>query len=257
MSLKAILFYQGESNLGDWYWWTCALPGIFEEWRRLAQIQELPVMMAELTPLFNGRPFGERFRLVQRHKSETIRDLYLIQSLDLGDHESPFGQLHSRNKKPLAHRFMLKALDKIYGLPVQSSGPQLQKIVVLEESAKHYLIELIFSVETKEDHLHFQDSLCPKDWMTEDSLEEEFCSSFEAEFEGVTQLMQLDVPELGLNIGTLLLTVLRSGPAPLVRINYAYSPWPLAILYSENGLPAPGFSVERADFDLARSSYKI
>jgi hypothetical protein len=257
MSLKAILFYQGESNFADYYWWTCALPGVFEEWRKLAQFPELPIMMAELTPLFNGRPYGERFRLVQKQKSETIPNLYLIQALDLGDHDSPTGQLHPQKKKPLAHRFMLKALHKIYDLPIQSSGPQLERIVILEESSEHYLVELTFLVETLEDRLHFEKAVCPKDWMTDTTPEEEFCSSFEVEFEGVKQLMQLGTPELGPDVGTVLLTIPRSGPEPLERINYAYSPWPLAILYSENGLPATAFSVKRADFHEARSSYYL
>ena len=85
--------------------------------------RELPFLFVQLPNYSNGsRPEGEEWPLLRESQwivSERVAHTAMSCILDCGEYDD----IHPKDKKPVGERLALLALDHVYGVDVESSGP--------------------------------------------------------------------------------------------------------------------------------------
>jgi sialate O-acetylesterase len=122
-SLKGIVWYQGESNVGKPQAYEQLLPALAKDWRTKFKQPELPFLYVQL-PGFQDRNFlpSESNMAVLREgqlKSLRIPQSGMAVTLDLGE----WNDIHPLMKKPIGERLALAARKIAYGENIVSSGP--------------------------------------------------------------------------------------------------------------------------------------
>ena len=112
-ALRGVAWYQGESNGGDTAYAT-KLGGMIDEWRRDWGLASLPFGIIQLA----ARSGWNAARNAQLVVSQTRSDCFLVVIKDL-----PGGSLHPPEKKPVGIRTAIGARGKVYGEPIEYSGP--------------------------------------------------------------------------------------------------------------------------------------
>jgi sialate O-acetylesterase len=122
-SLKGIVWYQGESNVGKPEVYQQLLPALAKDWRTKFNQPELPFLYVQL-PGFQDRTMlpAESNMAVLRDgqlKSLSIPHSGMAVTLDLGE----WNDIHPLTKKPIGERLALAARKLAYGENIVSSGP--------------------------------------------------------------------------------------------------------------------------------------
>ncbi|MFM6943306.1 MAG: sialate O-acetylesterase [Aquirufa sp.] len=122
-SLKGIVWYQGESNVGKPEVYQQLLPALAKDWRTKFNQPELPFLYVQL-PGFQDRTMlpAESNMAVLRDgqlKSLSIPRSGMAVTLDLGE----WNDIHPLTKKPIGERLALAARKLAYGENIVSSGP--------------------------------------------------------------------------------------------------------------------------------------
>ncbi len=122
-SVKGIVWYQGESNVGKPGVYESLLPALVNDWRTKFKQPELPFLYVQL-PGFQDRNFlpSESNMAVLREgqlKSLNIPRSGMAVTLDLGE----WNDIHPLTKKPIGERLALAARKIAYGENIVSSGP--------------------------------------------------------------------------------------------------------------------------------------
>lgn len=117
-TIKGILWYQGEGNVGHEDTYPDRLAEMVRIWREEFNQGELPFYLAELAPWLYGDGeegiSGALFRECQLKASQTIPNSGMICTNDLAyDHEKT--QIHPRQKRQVGERFANLVLNKTYG----------------------------------------------------------------------------------------------------------------------------------------------
>ncbi|MBP3942740.1 sialate O-acetylesterase [Sphingobacteriaceae bacterium WQ 2009] len=116
-NLKAVLWYQGESNAHNITLHSHLFRTLVQSWRTTFK-QQLPFFVVQLSSL--NRPSWPEFRNQQRLLTNEIAGTYLAVSTDLGDSTD----VHPRHKIPVGQRLAKLALQHIYGKKNQANSPQ-------------------------------------------------------------------------------------------------------------------------------------
>lgn len=128
--IKGLLWYQGESDDPHSEAYDILLTALINDWRNRWQAQ-FPVILMQLAPFhhwfgtFNGMPFP-LLRARQQVVANTVPNVFLTNVIDAGDR----WDVHPKDKKTAAKRFLLAALDGVYqtihrGLPAQIEAVEL------------------------------------------------------------------------------------------------------------------------------------
>ncbi len=122
-SLKGIVWYQGESNVGKPGVYESLLPALANDWRTKFKQPDLPFLYVQL-PGFQDRNFlpSESNMAVLRDgqlKSLSIPRSGMAVTLDLGE----WNDIHPLTKKPIGERLALAARKIAYVEKIVSSGP--------------------------------------------------------------------------------------------------------------------------------------
>ena len=126
VSVKGVLWYQGEGNAGKAWLYQRLLPAMIRDWRRGWERDDLPFLVVQL-PLLGvpGEPAKmyaqsawAELREAQFLTAKTTPNVALAVALDAGE-----DHIHPRNKRPVGERLALQALAKVYGHKLVSSGP--------------------------------------------------------------------------------------------------------------------------------------
>jgi len=123
-ALRGVIWYQGEDNLGRAMQYRKLLPALISDWRTLwnKEPEEFSFGIVSLAP------FGDSFDFPYMDWWSEIREVQelvsrmpgngLAVTIDLGD-----GSIHPRNKQDVGKRLSYWALNKVYGKPIEYSGP--------------------------------------------------------------------------------------------------------------------------------------
>ena len=111
--IKAILWYQGESNLDNVALYPQLFKKMVQDWRSRFSNDKLPFLSVQLAPyksedVTNKLP---AFRLAQSQLAKEIPYHYMATSIDLGDAD---GDVHTKEKEEIGARLSQLALDHIY-----------------------------------------------------------------------------------------------------------------------------------------------
>lgn len=126
--LKGVIWYQGESNTGNYDEYYGLTSALINEWRSLWGkgnslpffIVQLPNYMAPALVQPNSDWAG--LRDAQLKLSQTIPNTSLVVAIDLGE----ANDIHPLNKKDLAKRIALQARRVVYGEKIVGEGPVIE-----------------------------------------------------------------------------------------------------------------------------------
>ncbi len=114
-SIKGILWYQGESDAGDYaFMYDKLLTGLIESWRKLWN-DNLPFLIVQLAPFGEWLDCDNKGYALVREKqaavAKTVPDVYLAGIMDLGN----YYDIHPKEKMEVGRRLALLARGHIYG----------------------------------------------------------------------------------------------------------------------------------------------
>ena len=246
---RAVLWYQGESNVIAPEFYACAFPFVVEVWRKLSGQPNLPFVVVGLAPIFLRHPQLENFRAVQMNLTR-VPHVHLIPAYDKGDASSPFDDLHPRDKKPIGERISWRLLEEIFHSPIQSYGPTVERVQV-EYLSELIQIDVIFERERcGKGGLEIRSYQCPtvNQLLLSWAPMEEYCVGFEAKLDTGALIQLEDLKRVEPNVIRLSFprTSLESSEGKqqeIAFIQFGWCSWPKPILYSSHGLPVIPFSL--------------
>ena len=129
LSVRGVIWYQGEQNSGRGYQYRKILPVMIKDWRNLFQQPHLPFYVAGL-PAFQARqadPTDDGWADLRESQALTVTsvpDTCLAVTIDTGEADN----IHPKEKQPVGDRLAACALAGAYGKSDVSSGPTLASV---------------------------------------------------------------------------------------------------------------------------------
>ncbi|MGN6363804.1 sialate O-acetylesterase [Asticcacaulis taihuensis] len=126
LTLRGVIWYQGEQNSGRGYQYRKILPVMIRDWRNLFQQADLPFYVAGL-PAFQARqpnPTDDGWADLRESQALTVDSVphtCLAVTIDTGEADN----IHPKEKKPVGDRLAACALAGTYRRAVVASGPTL------------------------------------------------------------------------------------------------------------------------------------
>lgn len=129
-TVKAVLWYQGESDVADnsAYKYAHLFELLMADWRCLFENDDLQFIIAQITygPPRRNHEIWHIVREQQLLLHNTVDGVHMITTGDVGDHKD----LHPRDKKTVGHRFALAARGILYGEDVICRPPVCREMTV-------------------------------------------------------------------------------------------------------------------------------
>lgn len=119
LALKGVLWYQGETDVGEGPFYAKKMTTLIQGWRRTLGQPGLPFYFVQLAP-WSGYG-GDSLPRLWAAQSDvlTVPATGMALTVDVGD----FDDIHPANKRPVGERLALQALAKTYGRPLSADGP--------------------------------------------------------------------------------------------------------------------------------------
>ncbi len=216
-AIKGVIWYQGESNASSpsaAKEYAELFPALIRDWRALWKRDDLPFLFVQL-PGYGG---GENFAELRASQAATLALPHtgMAVAIDLGDLDN----IHPTNKREVGHRLALVARSVVYGENVNATGP-IPAFATITSSGGTPNIRIRFD--------YTQGNLIAR-------------SGIPTAFEIIDQAGGRHPAEAAVQGDTVILSV----PADTKpkAVSYAWSPFPSANLYGQDGLPAAPFTMK-------------
>ena len=138
LSLKGIIWYQGEFNRYDAGKYTLLLSHMIEGWRGDFGQGNLPFYLVQVPPYYwnNEDPTAFDYAIF-REAQTNIRKQEPNTEMAVTIDDDEARNLHPRNKKPVGERLAMIALNKDYGFKdINYTGPQVEKLKISGKKVK-------------------------------------------------------------------------------------------------------------------------
>ena len=159
---KAIVWYQGESNVGPAApyqgstYYGCALPAMLKGWRETLRLPSVPIIAVELAGYCNEDDSQtyhtwcdethSKLNTTDRHlpamrlaqaRAETVPNVFVVTAMDLGSIHSPHGSIHPVPKVPLGERIAtaMRAAAAPVSAGIVWAGPTATRAAALDGTA--------------------------------------------------------------------------------------------------------------------------
>ncbi|KAM6173572.1 sialate O-acetylesterase [Erethizon dorsatum] len=239
MTLKGVVWYQGESNIyynKDLY--NCTFPALIEDWRqtfhRGSQGQTerfFPFGFVQLSSYLSMDNADDGFPQIRWHQTADfgfvpnlkMPNTFMAVAMDLCDRDSPFGSIHPRDKQTVAYRLHLGARAVAYGEKnLTFQGPLPEKIELLADQGLLNLLYYQRIQVQRQDKKIFEISCCSDH-----------------------QCKWLPAPMNTFSAQTLTLSI-DSCLGAVAALRYAWTTWPCEykqcpLYHPSSALPAPPF----------------
>lgn len=142
LSIKGVIWYQGEANASRAYEYKHALSLLISDWRNRFNNKSLPFYYVQLTSYNAGNgnsTQGSTWAELRESQSATLRvpKTGMAVTIDIGDAKD----IHPRNKKDVGERLAAIALKHTYGINKISSGPVYTR---MRKSGQKMIIDFSF-----------------------------------------------------------------------------------------------------------------
>jgi len=117
-TVRGVLWYQGETNMGRMEQLSQLFPEMIQGWRKLWGQESLPFCFALLAPYDYWAGQLPEFWEAQAN-ALSLPDTGMVVTVDVGD----IGNIHPAKKEPVGHRMALWARATVYGEDIEYSGP--------------------------------------------------------------------------------------------------------------------------------------
>lgn len=216
LSVKGVIWYQGESNATFPHLHDQLLPLLISSWRKAWGQGDFPFLFVQLPNISNRNRWPE-FRESQQ-RALNIPNTGMAVTIDSGDP----GDVHPRNKLVVGNRLALVALQDVYSFNLESKGP-----TVSSYSLEENLLTVAFAHAKG---MHTKDGQSPKGFVVQGY-----------DTEGRKELL-IRVEKVKIQGNSVLLEIPKS--ISPTKIKYAWSPNPAVNLYNNAGLPMVPFKLE-------------
>jgi sialate O-acetylesterase len=134
-SIKGVLWYQGESNVGRGYQYRDLFKRLITDWRTQFKQDEFPFLWVQLAGLNKKlkQPQSNSSWAELREAQDmtlSLKNTAMVTAADLGDSAN----IHPKNKQEVGRRLALAAEEKVYNLPVLGTGPRMESAQVEDAS---------------------------------------------------------------------------------------------------------------------------
>jgi sialate O-acetylesterase len=121
LSIRGVIWYQGESNLARAEQYARLFPSMIRDWRKNFEHGDFPFFYVQLAPFrYNGQDPRNCPELWEAQlKTLAVPNTGMAVTTDIGDVRN----IHPRNKQEVGRRLALWALAKTYGKELIYSGP--------------------------------------------------------------------------------------------------------------------------------------
>lgn len=116
-TLKGVIWYQGESNVGRAAQYEKLFPALINDWRGRWE-QDFPFYFVQLAPFNYNNGLSPALRDAQR-RTLSIKNTGMAVTMDIGNSQN----IHPGNKQEVGKRLAMLALGKDYGKELVFSGP--------------------------------------------------------------------------------------------------------------------------------------
>ena len=118
-TIKGAIWYQGESNVGNYNEYQELFSGMIEDWRETWEY-DFPFYYAQIAPfIYSPTENSQGLRDAQRKTLESTSNTGMAILMDIGEKDD----IHPHNKQDVGKRLALLALDNDYNFDIISSGP--------------------------------------------------------------------------------------------------------------------------------------
>lgn len=126
-TLKGVIWYQGESNVGRGSQYKSLFPALIKSWRAVWGENSFPFYYVQIAPYNYGEGAGHNVALLREAQLETmkVKNTGMVVTMDIGNPNN----IHPGNKKEVGRRLALWALHHDYGKDVgEFSGPLVSNV---------------------------------------------------------------------------------------------------------------------------------
>jgi len=124
--IKGAIWYQGESNVGNFAEYPQLMSIMINNWRKEFQGGEFPFYYTQIAPYRYGEGTNSQYLREAQLKSLSISKTGMAVTMDIGNVEN----IHPGNKKAVGDRLAAWALNKDYKLNVPYSGPLYKEMKI-------------------------------------------------------------------------------------------------------------------------------
>lgn len=126
-SIRGIIWYQGEANVGRATQYKRIFPGMISAWREKWGEGNFPFYFVQLANYKERKkiPGSSDFALLREAQATALSlpNTGIATAVDVGEADD----IHFKNKEDVGHRLALNALNMTYGLDIPFSGPVFKK----------------------------------------------------------------------------------------------------------------------------------
>ncbi|OCX54409.1 hypothetical protein BEL04_09170 [Mucilaginibacter sp. PPCGB 2223] len=134
LSIKGVLWYQGESNWFRAYQYRELFPRMIADWRSKFNQGDFPFLYVQLAGYHHPQkqPEGSYWAEVREAQDKTlsVKNTGMVTAFDVGDSSN----VHPKNKQEVARRLVLLAEKNVYGLPVKADAPRYRSFEIKDNS---------------------------------------------------------------------------------------------------------------------------
>jgi sialate O-acetylesterase len=229
--IKGALWYQGEQNSGDPAHYGCFFKAMITDWRaKWADGKtNFPFLFVQLAPWTPGSVTIPETRQAQLD-ALALPNVGFATAVDLGDIDSPYGNIHPRDKEDVGRRLLLAGRAIAYGdTTIIFKGPMASKFQVATTTPTAS-VTVTFENDTISGGLVLHpEPQCPTN---------ADCAWYEIQL-GTTSVRATAALR---DKNVLTISVANAANAKITGVRYAWAPWPMCNLYNGAGLPAIPFS---------------
>lgn len=221
LSVRGVLWYQGESNAGEIQLYPALMARLVESWRAEFKNPEMPFYYVQMTPFnWNKKDSAEHkyafFREGQANVKNLVKNVDMVCTMDVGDPQD----IHPTNKKPVGERLAGLALYNTYGITADYPyGPIYSSMMVKSDK-----VLINFMPESVNMGLNTRDGKSPQHFYV--AGEDKVFHPAVATIKGKS---------------IVLTSTLVKKP---VAVRYAFTNYPVTNLQNKNGLPVYPFRTD-------------
>ncbi|KAH3756293.1 sialate O-acetylesterase [Pelomyxa schiedti] len=236
LTVKGAVWYQGESNAGNYECYMCSFPAMINDWRAKWGVtpDQFGFFFVQLAPYIEGDP-GDAlpYQRIAQTAALSLPYVGMASAVDLGDITSPQGDIHPTDKQDVGLRLALSVEHFLYGnTTTVYEGPTVSSITK-ESDGPDASVLVVYAKDSVGSGLVFNDPTCP------DGVSKKQCG-YTAELQASNgDWYEADIYYV--NPTSIRLKVSFTLSHTVTGVRYIFSEWPMCYIFNEEGLPAVPF----------------
>jgi len=233
MSIRGVWWYQGEQNVGEATYYTCAFPALIQDWKSLFNLVNLPFtfFFVQLAPwVAGGNDAVAEIRQAQL-AGLSLPYVGFATAADLGDLTAPYGSVHPRDKQDVGYRMSLATRAIGFGENIVWRGPFATSARVVT-SPPNAVVEVMFEKSSMGSGLRMRNVYCPAALAT-DHCGWPAIQTSDGKWHNTTST--------SITTTTARFSAVLTANAVIKQVSFGFADWPLITIYNAEGLPASPF----------------